>query len=211
MLTGNWSMRERRGKFTFRSSSSPALFWSIANSCITSRFNSLLQTARKENNAGIYEVHTNIMHYPAIMQPTHAYWEAIEPEPSTNGLAKLAITNGTTPSSPTEEEATEPSIFPNPPAIYTRNFLITDTLLTAPKHTSLTLPSTTNSSVLAPEHIGIPSLEDTPDDILALLPEDCKKAFLEERKERKEWAGAFADETTGGMRATLRVSVKGSL
>lgn len=42
---------------------------------------------RRANLHGVYDVHTNIMQYPKIMQPTHARWERVPPAPEATVIA----------------------------------------------------------------------------------------------------------------------------
>lgn len=89
---------------------------------------------RHTNLNGVFDIHTNIIQYPKIMQPTHARWERLPP-PDPRGAARLmqdmsslTLTNG----APAEnEEAPEPSTEPNathhPDTITTDTTTATDT------------------------------------------------------------------------------------
>jgi hypothetical protein len=76
----------------------------------------MLSAVRRANLNGLYDIHTNQMHYPSIMQPTHARIEQIadgeEQEPDEASPA------------PTIFSAIKPSI--------SRNFLVMDTHLETP-------------------------------------------------------------------------------
>src|ERR1700750_3272788 len=83
-----------------------------------SRFNSVLANIRKETLSGVYDVHTNIMQYPSIVQPTHARWERADMETDVK-----AITNGMNGHTISSRELT---ILPKLDPVYTRNFRIHD-------------------------------------------------------------------------------------
>lgn len=64
-----------------------------------STYNSLISVGRRANLGGIYDIHTNSMQYPKIMQPTHARWERVPPpDPRVasrlaQGLSSLSLAN----------------------------------------------------------------------------------------------------------------------
>ncbi|KKK11970.1 nuclear localization protein [Aspergillus rambellii] len=75
--------------------------WMLEHAREATNFNSAILHARRQTLDGIYDIHTNIMQYPKIMQPTHARWERLPP-PDPRTAAKLAqemstltLTNGT--------------------------------------------------------------------------------------------------------------------
>ncbi|OJD17722.1 hypothetical protein AJ78_02186 [Emergomyces pasteurianus Ep9510] len=141
--------------------------WMIEHAREASRFNSSILAARRENLDGQYDIHTNTMQYPKIMQPTHIRWEAIPPPESTQtgrsqlirsaSTAALGLANGT-PTSPDDNEKeqtlnddsaqtenAEPTrsastIFPSVPAVFSRNFEIQDIYYETPPESSLGLP-----------------------------------------------------------------------
>ncbi|EEH04863.1 nuclear localization protein [Histoplasma capsulatum G186AR] len=141
--------------------------WMIEHAREASRFNSTLLAARRENLDGHYDIHTNIMQYPRIMQSTHVRWEIIPPPESTRAdrsqlissasTAALGVTDGTPASSvddvkertsndlPSQVETdkstkTSSTIFPSVPAIFSRNFEIQDIYYETPPESSLGLP-----------------------------------------------------------------------
>lgn len=114
---------------------------------LSSRFNSSILSARRENLEGVYDIHTNVMQYPKIMQPTHARWERLPPsDPGltsklTKGMSTLRLTNGTSDGEPTTNgdvhdvpsskegkgaTSTHSTIFPAVPSVFTRRFAIHD-------------------------------------------------------------------------------------
>ncbi|KKZ62580.1 hypothetical protein EMCG_02989 [[Emmonsia] crescens] len=141
--------------------------WMIEHAREASRFNSSILAARRENLDGQYDIHTNTMQYPKIMQPTHVRWEAIPPPESTRAdrsqlissasTAALGLANGM-PASLADNEnekipndhsaqaetdkPTKPTstIFPSVPAVFSRSFEIQDIYYETPPESSLGLP-----------------------------------------------------------------------
>ncbi|KAH6635056.1 chromatin remodelling complex Rsc7/Swp82 subunit-domain-containing protein [Chaetomium sp. MPI-SDFR-AT-0129] len=160
--------------------------WQLEHAREASQFNSMLSAVRRANLNGVYDIHTNQIHYPVIMQPTHARIEQIDD------------TADETPASST-------TIFsPVKPSV-SRNFLVMDTHLETPPagvssasydvpfRTSRTNPaSATNASAdfLSPFR----SLQAVPDDIRALLPEECRQAFDGAREKEDTWFARWGDE-----------------
>ncbi|OJJ47548.1 hypothetical protein ASPZODRAFT_64221 [Penicilliopsis zonata CBS 506.65] len=74
--------------------------WMVEHAREASNFNTLLLNGRRQVMQGVYDIHTNAMHYPKIMQPSHARWEHIPPsDPQTTsrlmkGMSTLSLTNG---------------------------------------------------------------------------------------------------------------------
>ncbi|KAK2749298.1 hypothetical protein FQN55_003623 [Onygenales sp. PD_40] len=141
--------------------------WMIEHAREASRFNSLTVSARRQNLDGQYDIHTNTMQYPKIMQPTHVRWEAIPPPDSTRAdrshlissasTTALGITNGTPSSSAddnpqtpkddsaqTQDDDSKPAatIFSSVPAIFSRTFNIHDIHYETPPESSLGVPGT---------------------------------------------------------------------
>jgi chromatin structure-remodeling complex protein RSC7 len=141
--------------------------------------------------SGHYDVHTNMMQYPATMQPTYARIEQIR-DP--------------------EESADPPStMFPPIQPQMSRNFYITDTYLETPptgiSPASYELPFRTaadardrrasdRADLLAPfRGLGAVSNE-----IRDLLPEECKGAFDEARRNEMEWHAKWGPEAESTSR-----------
>ncbi|KAK2765608.1 hypothetical protein FQN54_008462 [Arachnomyces sp. PD_36] len=155
--------------------------WMVEHAREASRFNSTLSTSRKENMQGTYDIHTNMMQFPRITQPTHARWEPVPPpdEPTaedlTNDFPTLHLTNGTSkaisnqpanessrpPSSSRSSTPTPPdTIFTPIPPIYSRNFTIHDIHYETPANTSLGLPGPDGDALELGFGGSIPSAED---------------------------------------------------
>lgn len=134
-----------------------------------SNYNALISHARRANLDGYYDIHTNVLQYPKIMQPTHARWERLPPpDPRvaaklTKGLSTLSLTNDSEETAPpvedsatqnethesnendkngegNQEEASKESIFSTIPAALSRRFAIHDVYYEAPPHSNLGIP-----------------------------------------------------------------------
>ena len=177
----------------------------------TSRFNSSLAAQRRHNLNGVYDVHTNAMQYPKIMQPTHARWEPVLPtSPSSrnsqtgadqpNGVVPDEL-DGTTGHSKSREPAAD-TIFPDIPSVFTRNFMITDTCYETPPASVLGYPGP-DEEIL---DVGPGELTRMPEHLLAELPEGCRQAFVEARAVEKAWKARWGTEEGNGARARLRIT-----
>lgn len=181
-----------------------------------SRFNSQILANRRANLDGVYDIHTNVMHYPKIMQPTHAKWEE-SPQHSdvapashvnghiANGVARL--TDGVQQVNLNDKSTEESSqtIFDQVPPVVTRNFLITDTVLETPSTTGLGIPGPESDT----PDVGANGLPPVDEETLALLPPDCRTAFLRAKQKEAEWKENWKTEREDGHRGRLRISYLG--
>ncbi|CAI4216284.1 unnamed protein product [Parascedosporium putredinis] len=87
--------------------------WMLEHARDASLFNSTLTAVRLGQVSGVYEIHTNMMHYPAMMQPTHAKFEQ---QPLANE----------------ESTPTESKHFPPLPSRVARNFQVLDVHMEMP-------------------------------------------------------------------------------
>lgn len=150
----------------------------VAN-LICSRFNSMLAAARRENIHGVYDIHTNTMHWPSHMQPTHARWEVVRDEISENGLEKS-------------------SRLPHLDPVYGRNFRIHDLYLeSAPESWFGRTGGIHEGEGLS----SIPSL------ILEELPSECLQSFEEAKAREDDWRAKWHTERIDGLRARLLPSI----
>ena len=129
------------------------------------------------------------MHYPEIMQPTHARWEVVEDH---DDLPNGAYSNGTV--AETEQEEQKASIFPKLNSFYPRNFMIHDLHLeTAPN---------TFANFDKPDAYEVPKgLVSVSDDIIDDLPEECRVAFEEARAAECDYQSRWGREAEDGQRA----------
>ena len=179
-----------------------------------SRFNSQILANRRANIDGVYDIHTNVMHYPKIMQPTHAKWEESPQRADmtsvshvnghiTNGVARL--TDGVQQVSLNDKptEVSNQTIFDRVPPVVTRNFLVTDTVLEMPPTAGLGIPGPGSDDVGAN---GLPQVDE---ETLTLLPPDCRVALLGAKQKEAEWKERWKSESEDGHRGHLRISYLG--
>ncbi len=152
-----------------------------------SRFNAALGAARRQILNGIYDPHTNIMQYPKSMQPTHARWEQVDDyEVATNGR----VANGNT------EDYDEGSIFTPVKPIYSRNFMIVDTVYESAPASNLGVPGPDGEF----HDFGFNGLSSISDDLKAELPEECRVALEEALEKEMQWKNRWGSEGQSGHR-----------
>ena len=162
-------------------------------------------TNRRQNLDGIYDIHTNMMQYPKIMQPTHARWESHaapmlhSPYSETNTVNSDGGRDATT---GLPEGDTTRSIFPAISPVFTRNFMISDTYYTSPASSTLGYPGPDEHVV----DIGPKGLTSIPDDALPFLPEACRQAFKEAQLRERVWKESWSCEADDAARAKLRIT-----
>lgn len=149
---------------------------------LCSRFNATLGALRRQNLNGIYDPHTNVMHYPSIMQPTHARWEQIDDyevefEKSDNGVNSGADEHANT-------------LFTPVKPIYSRNYMIIDTVCESAPSSNLGVPGPDGNAY----DVGFNGLASVPDEIKAELPPECLKAFEETLAKEMEWKQRWKTE-----------------
>jgi chromatin structure-remodeling complex protein RSC7 len=155
----------------------------------SSRFNSVLAGIRKETLSGVYDIHTNVIQYPSIVQPTHARWERADQDTDIK-----AITNGINGHSISSKELTLPKL----ESVYTRNFRIHDLCLESAPDSLLGPPGLDDDPT---------SLTNIPRDVLDELPQECRAAFDEARSRVIDWKSKWLTEATDGMRARFTPSM----
>jgi chromatin structure-remodeling complex protein RSC7 len=150
-----------------------------------SRFNSNLSAIRKKNLSGMYDPHTNSMQYPKIMQPTHARWEHINDyEVEANGTTNGHTHNG------------EATIFPPVKPIYSRNYMIVDTVYESAPSTNYGFPGPDGDV----QDLGLNGLASVSDDIKAELPPECLKAFEHALEKEMQWKNTWGTEMSDTAR-----------
>lgn len=135
------------------------------------------------NNRGVYDVHTNTIQYPAIMQPTNARIVQVEPSGSDSS-----------------EETSQ--VFPTLQPSIARNFMVTDTYFETPPAGISHQSYETNrvayvadkkahgSDFLAPFH-GLNAMSA---EILAELPPECREAFDKAAANERSWHSKWGTE-----------------
>ncbi|OAQ91682.1 chromatin structure-remodeling complex protein RSC7 [Purpureocillium lilacinum] len=148
--------------------------WMLEHAREASIFNSGINAIRKLNNAGVYDIHTNVMQYPAIMQPTLARIEQVAPE---------------------DEDATRGSSrFPPVSAKVARNFMVTDTYFESPPAGAAPVAMDADDS--ADFLSSFNGLSAVSDDVKDLLPPECRKAFDEALGSDAEWKSRWGPESS---------------
>ncbi|KAF5982579.1 nuclear localization NPL6 [Fusarium coicis] len=145
--------------------------WMLEHAREASTFNAGINAIRKLNNAGVYDIHTNVMQYPATMQPTRARIEQVAPE---------------------DEQATADSaIFPPVPTKMARNFLVADTYFET-SSAGVISASAVDGTAGSPDFLAsFQGLSAVSDEIKDLLPLECRVAFdgavAKETSYRSKW------------------------
>lgn len=151
--------------------------WMLEHAKEASRFNSYLKVIRDETMDGVYDIHTNVIQYPASTQPTHARWEEVNDEEE--GVDDLSF----------RLSKLDP--------VYARNYRIHD----------LCLESAPDSNMAEPGlDFQNPGLAGISQEILNELPAECRIAFDEAAKNEFEWRSKWLNESTDGHRAHLQSS-----
>lgn len=153
----------------------------------SSTFNSQLSAIRKMNLGGVYDVHTNMMQYPSIMQPTYARIEQI-----IQGQVSAEVSG--------DIEA-EPSsrIFPPLKPVVARNFLVTDIHLQTPPvgiaPSSYERPFQVHGQAGQGDFLApFRGLGAVSDEIKDLLPPECREAFNRAAVQEKAWHERWGTE-----------------
>lgn len=134
---------------------------------------------------GVYDIHTNIVQYPTIMQPTSARIEQIPPNADRDETAA---------------SQTFPLLSPSIP----RNFLVTDTYCETPpagvssvsydRHASVLAGADHNSSDFLAPFRGLDAVSD---DVKDCLPSECREAFEQALGREKNWHAVRSLNTPG--------------
>lgn len=157
----------------------------LARHC--SQFNITLTAARKHNLNGVYDIHTNSVHYPQNLQPTRARAYQIAPHRE-------------------EEEACER--FPAMEPKLARNRLVTDIHLeTPPAGIAAASYERATKSAAGSAYDGdfldsFRGLGSISDEIKDLLPPECRAAFDAALTREAEWHGQWGTEADKMARQT---------
>jgi chromatin structure-remodeling complex protein RSC7 len=175
---------------------------------------------RRATMDGIYDVHTNTMQYPQIMQPTHARWERVPPSDlgntaelmSTLSIANKSMADAQSASAEPADSADKPddqtqkSIFPPVPLHTSDRYLVTDMVYESPPYSNMGIPGP-DGDLCNMNPNGLASIANlnhpefmTPE-ILALLPDDCKDALIDAAAREIQWKSKWSTEALDGMRA----------
>ncbi|KAI1434418.1 hypothetical protein GGR50DRAFT_662389 [Xylaria sp. CBS 124048] len=147
--------------------------WQLEHAREASRFNADLAAARRRNLSGVYDIHTNAIQYPAIMQPTRARIEQV-----------------TKPSN--AEDSNDNPLFPPLDPRIPRNFTVIDTYMETPTAgVSLAAYEPRESPAFLAEFQGLGAV---PSDIRDELPPECREAFDKALAKEKEWKETWGSE-----------------
>ncbi|OTA57637.1 hypothetical protein K449DRAFT_335270 [Hypoxylon sp. EC38] len=145
--------------------------WQLEHAREASRFNAEIGAIRRQNLSGVYDVHTNMMLYPATMQPTHAKFEQVVDSTAPTGSARF------------------PPLDPKIP----RNFKVIDTYMeTPPAGLSPAVYEDREAPSFLAEFQGLGAV---PEDILDELPPECRKAFEDARDKENSWKAKWGPES----------------
>lgn len=202
-------MHEKLGKRT------SALSVGFGVSKASSRFNSALAHNRLGSLNGVYDIHTNSMQYPKIMQPTHARLEQLRSSPEASGALQgpLVEQNGNTTAENDsgckdeeqkldEAEDKDVTIFPKVAPVFSRNFLISDVCYVSPLLPNPGYPGPDGQVI----DIGPESLTQVSAQVLAELPTDCREAYDEACSKEVRWKTRWGAERDDRAQARLRIS-----
>ena len=176
-------------------------------SALCSQFNSFITAQRRQNLEGVYDVHTNFMQYPRIMQPSHVRWEQVMPRD-----ADLRTSSDEAAGQLSEPEnegklvdnanRSDVSMSTDVPRKYSRKFMVTDTLCETPSMSNLGYPGPDEALM----DIDPPGLVHVAEDVIAELPSDCREHFFRARKQQVEWKGRWGSESSEHARSDLRIT-----
>ncbi|KAG5986457.1 hypothetical protein E4U54_005409 [Claviceps lovelessii] len=156
--------------------------WMLEHAREASIFNASINAIRRFNNRGVYDVHTNVMQFPAMMQPTRVRIEQVPPplDEASSACAAAAAA------------ATRCTKFPPVPLRMARNFLIMDTYCeNAPSNVaSLPCSKETPAGFVA----SFNGLEGLSDEIKDLLPRECRAALDKALEANAEFESRWGTE-----------------
>ncbi|KAJ5083657.1 Chromatin-remodelling complex RSC SWI/SNF subunit Rsc7/Swp82 [Penicillium angulare] len=207
--------------------------WMLEHARAASAYNSKLSEMRRSTMGGQYDIHTNALQYPQIMQPTHVRFERVPPPDSEvrtsalmNDMSSLTIANKdkpTTTDSANPESTTESTdnttsteepatIFPPVPKSFSDRHVVQDITYESPQHSNLGIPGPDGDlKNIGPNgFVSIANPKNTEfmnPELIALLPDQCKEALLDHAAAEVEWKSRWSGEATDGARSQPRPSV----
>ena len=153
-----------------------------------SRFNASLGALRRKNLNGIYDTHTNIMQYPRTMQPTHAKWIQID-DNKVEADSRLLREEA-------EENQHADSMFTPVKPVYSRNYMIVDTVYESAPSSSYGVPGPDGEI----HDLGFNGLSSVSEEIKAELPPECLAAFEKALANEMQWKTQWGTESTDSSR-----------
>ena len=165
----------------------------------------MLTGERREAANGVYDIHTNVMHYARNTQPTHARWERI-PEgeesvtPTMNGEHSSNHMNGDI--SAKSQVKDEETIFAKVPPSISRNFMVNDIVYVSPAMPDMPYPGPDGEVM---DEFDT-SLSSVPQDLIDLLDDQQRRDFLQARELESEWKTQWKSEAEDKLRGELYIS-----
>ncbi|RYP20484.1 hypothetical protein DL767_009438 [Monosporascus sp. MG133] len=150
--------------------------WQLEHAREASRFNAELGAIRRMNRAGVYDIHTNMMQYPATMQPTHVRVEQVKDSTVSTGGPLF------------------PPLDPKIP----RNFKVVDTYMESPP--AGVAPSAMEQREVPSFLAEFQGLGAVSDEIKDLLPPECRAAFDSALGKENEWKAKWGTESESAHR-----------
>jgi len=124
------------------------------------------------------------------MQPTHARWEQIDD----NEIEANRSANN-------NENEHDSKFFPPVKPIYSRNYMIVDTVMESAPASNMGIPGPDTECM----DLSFNGLSGVSADIKDTLPPDCRAAFEEALKREMAWKGKWGSETANGCRRDPRI------
>ncbi|KAL5604331.1 hypothetical protein BROUX41_002304 [Berkeleyomyces rouxiae] len=161
--------------------------WMYEHALQASMYNSNLNAMRQHQRHGVYDIHTNTMHYPSTFQPTRARAELIPIGDDFDATSAL---------------------FPPLSRRIARNFYVADLVCETPPAGIAPTVSLTPAVAAAPNNNNnnkdllaqFGGLGAVSQEIQDLLPPECREAFDRAKKTEKAWVDKWSTEAEGMSR-----------
>ena len=126
------------------------------------------------------------------MQPTHARWEQIN-DYEIEAEAKAKLSHG---HFDEHMEEQVPTMFSPVKPIYSRNYMIIDTVYESPAYSNLGVPGPDGDSI----DLGFNGLSGVSDEVKSLLPQECLGEFEKTLKAELDWKRKWGTESSDTLR-----------
>ena len=127
------------------------------------------------------------------MQPTHARWKRASSDNCWNQKLSHARERG-------RDQGEDRIAFPPLASFYARRFLVTDTYFETPSTSTLGYPGLDEALI----DVDPPGLMHVAEEVIAELPDDCRREFVQARAHEQEWKSRW--KTEGDGRAKLKIT-----
>ena len=156
---------------------------------------------RRQTLAGVYNIHTNFMQYPKIMQPTRVRWEYVKNnKPRDDGVSRddEMMIEGVV----GERERTPLSEYESERHPNASKFMVVDAHFDTPSASPLGYFGT-GSDFTETDFSGLTSVSA---DVANVLPENCGDVFRRICAQERQWRQKWGREDDSAMRAKIRVT-----